>query len=66
MSDAHIAGRKDMKQEQSDEFIRLDRHGLLCIAVGVVSPAEGNLAVVDLEDTVITDGDSVGISAQVL
>ena len=66
MSDPYVAGRQDMKQEPSDELIRLDRHGLLCITLGVVPPAEGNLAVVHIEDTVITDGYPVGISTQVL
>jgi hypothetical protein len=34
--------------------------------VRIISPEEGNLAVLDGEDAVITDGDSMGISAEVL
>jgi hypothetical protein len=55
-----------MKKEPSDELIGLESHDLLFIPVGIVPPAEGDIAVLDLEDTVITDNDSVGISAQVL
>ncbi|OGW43461.1 MAG: hypothetical protein A2Y66_08245 [Nitrospirae bacterium RBG_13_41_22] len=55
-----------MKKEPSDELIGLESHGLLFIAIGIVTPAEGDIAVLDFEDTVITDSDPVGISAQVL
>lgn len=43
-----------------------DRHGLLPIAVGVIPPAEANLAIMKCEDAVIADGDPVGVSAEVL
>ena len=55
-----------MKEEPSDELIGLERHGLLFISIGIVPPAEGDITVLDLEDTVIADSDPVGISAQVL
>lgn len=55
-----------MKEEPSDEFIGLQCHGLLFITIGIIPPAERDIAVLDLEDTVITDSDPVGISAQIL
>jgi hypothetical protein len=55
-----------MKKKPSDELIGLESQGLLFIAIGIVPPAEGDLAVLDFKDTVITDGYSMGISAQVL
>jgi len=34
--------------------------------VGIIPPEEGNVAILVGEDAVIADGDSVGISAEVL
>jgi hypothetical protein len=64
--DADISRGKDMEKEPSDELIRLERHGLLFIPIRVVTPAKGDIAVLDFEDTVIADSDPVSISAQVL
>ncbi len=66
MTYSYKAGRQDMKQEPSDELLRLEAHGLLAVLVCVIPPQEGDLAVADVEDTVIGDGDAVGISAEVL
>src|SRR4030042_4471375 len=55
-----------MKEEPSDELICLESHDLLFITIGIVPPAEGDIAVLNLEDTVITDSYPVGISAQIL
>ena len=55
-----------MKKEPSYELIGLERHGLLLIRIGIVPPAEGDSTVLDFEDTVITDSNPVGISAQIL
>jgi len=38
----------------------------LTVVVGIISPEEGNIAVLDGKDAVIADGDSMGISAEVL
>jgi hypothetical protein len=66
VSDAHISRGKYMKEEPSDEFIGLQGHGLLFITIGIIPPAEGDIAVLHLEDTVIADSYPVGISAQIL
>ena len=55
-----------MKKEPSDEFRNLESHGLLFIPIGIVPPAEGDIALLDFENTVIADRDPVGISAQIL
>ena len=55
-----------MKKEPSDELIGLESHGLLCITIGIVPPAEGHIAVLDFEDTGIADSDPVGVSAKVV
>jgi len=62
----YIASRQNMKKEPSDKLVGLEGHGLLTVMVCIIPPSEGNLAVLDGEDAVITDGDPVGISAKVL
>jgi hypothetical protein len=55
-----------MKEEPSYELIGLDSHGLMFVPIGVIPPAEGDIAALDIEDTVIADSNPVGISAQIL
>jgi len=55
-----------VKKEPSDKLICLQGHRLLTVVVGIIPPAEGNITVSDGEDSVITDGDSMGMSAEVL
>ena len=66
MAYPHIARGQYMKEEPPDKFIGLQRQGLLTVPVGIISPEERNLAVLDSEDAVIADGDSMGIPAEVL
>jgi hypothetical protein len=65
VSDADISRGKDMKEEPSDELTGLERHGFLFILIGIVSPAEEYITVLNLEDTIIADSDPVGISAEI-
>ena len=55
-----------MKEESSDELGGLQSHDLLFITVSIITPSERNLAILNLQDAVIADGDPVGISAQIL
>jgi len=55
-----------MKEEPSYELIGLESHDLFFIPIGIVPPAEGDIAVLDFEDTIVADSDPVGISAQIL
>ncbi len=66
MTDTDIAFRQDMKKEPADKLVGLEGHRLLTVLVGIIAPEEGDLAVVEGEDAVITDGDPMGISAEVL
>jgi hypothetical protein len=54
-----------MKQEPADKLVGLEGHGLLMVMVGIIAPEEGNLAVLEGEEAVIADGESVGVSAEV-
>ena len=62
----HITMRQDVKQESSDKFISLERHGFLAVISGIISPQERDIAVPGVEDAIIADGDPVGISPEVL
>jgi hypothetical protein len=66
MTNPNIAIRQNMKKESSDELVDLQRHHLLLITIGIITPQKGDLCVLDTEDAIIADGDSVGISAQIL
>jgi len=55
-----------MKEEAPDELLGFDRHGLLCVAISIVPLSKGDLAVLELEDAVVADGDPVGVSTEVL
>ena len=55
-----------MKKEPADKLVGLEGHGLLTVMVGIIAPQEGNLAVLEGEDAVITDRDPMGISGEVL
>jgi len=54
-----------MEEEPSDELINLQNHGLLFIPIGIVTPAEGDIAVLHIEDTVIAYSNPVGVSAEI-
>ncbi len=66
MTDPDKAWRQDMKKEPADKLVGLEGHRLLTVMVGIIPPEEGDLAVAEGEDAVITDRDAMGISAEVL
>jgi hypothetical protein len=66
MPDSYISIRQNMEEESSDKLLCFQRHDLLLVTVGIVPPSEGNGTILKRKDTVIADGDSVGISAQIL
>jgi hypothetical protein len=55
-----------VKKEPSDKFVRLERHGLFTVIVGIVSPEKRDIAILVGKDAIIADGNPVGISAEVL
>lgn len=62
----YIARGQNVKHEPSDELVSLERHSLLTVVVGIISPEERDIAVLDIKDSVIADRDPVGISAEIL
>ena len=65
MTDAHEAWGKHMEQEAAQELLHRQGHQALLVAVGGVSPAEGNLVVLQADQTVIGDGHPVGVAAEI-
>jgi len=63
---SHISVRQYVNKESPDELLGLERHGFLLIAVGVISPTEGYLAVLKSKDTVVANSNPMGISAEIL
>lgn len=66
MAYLYEAGRQDMKQEPPDELDGIERHQLLLIVIGRVSPAKGRLAIAHLDQTPVGDGDTMRITRQIL
>src|ERR1700722_13239788 len=66
MADPLQSLRQDVQQEAADELVGLEGHSLLSVVVSVVFPAEGHCPIVDIEETIIRDGDTMGIAADVI
>ena len=55
-----------MQQETPDELVRRERHRLLLVMVLIILPAKADPAFLHIEQTVIGNGDSVCVAADVL
>jgi hypothetical protein len=66
IADAMKSARQHMDQEAPDELRTGEGHRLLAIAVAVILPAEADLAVFHGQQTVVGDGDTVGIAPDVV
>jgi hypothetical protein len=56
---------ENVQQKTADKFFGANGHDLLAIAVAVILAAELNLFVLDVEQTVIGDGDAVRVARRV-
>jgi len=66
VTDAHEAFGQDVKQEAADEFVGIQDDGLFSIAIFSISVTQGDLAVVDRENTVIGKRHTMGVAAEVV
>jgi hypothetical protein len=64
--DANQTAGQDVKQESAQELMGGNGHDLLLAAVSIVSPAEGDAIVLEGHETMVGDGDAVGIAGQVV
>ncbi len=60
-SDFHEAGRQDVQQEAADELAGLKDDGIGFVFFAVAG-GEGDLAVSDVFDPVVVDGDAMGVA----
>ena len=54
-----------MKQETAQELVNWQSHDLLPVAVSGISPSESNLSVSEGKQSVVGDGNAVGVSAEI-
>jgi hypothetical protein len=66
VTDAHEAARQNVQQEPSQELVSGQGHLALLVAVGIILPAERNVAIGKREQTVIGDRDTMGIAGEVV
>jgi len=57
---------KNVKQESTDEFIGAERHRLVAVVIAIILPAKLNLAVIDMKQAIIGDGDAVRVPCDIL
>jgi hypothetical protein len=66
VSDANQTSGQDVKKKTAQELMGGNGHDLLLAAVGIVSPAEGNAIALEGHETMVGDGDAVGVAGQVV
>jgi hypothetical protein len=52
---------QNVKQEAADELLGRELHGFVLVVVAVVPPAEPNVAVLEVEQAVVGDGDAMRV-----
>ena len=57
---------KNVKQEPTDELVGAKRHRLVAVVMSIILPAKLNLAVIDIKQAIIGDGDAVRIPCDIL
>ena len=66
VTDAHEAIGEDVKQEATDKFLGIQEEGLFLIPIFSISVAQGDLSVLDLENTIVGERHAVGVAAEVI
>ena len=66
VADADKASGQDMQEEAMDEFIGREGHVFELALLAVVEVLERDLTALDVEDTVIGDGDAEDIASEVI
>jgi hypothetical protein len=66
VADANQASGQDVDEKAPQELICGDRHDLLLATTGVILPAEGDVSVLIVHQTMVGDGDAVSIASEVM
>jgi hypothetical protein len=65
VADADESLRQDVKQESSDELVSKDGHRSHLVAASVISPTEGNAFAIEGDESVVGDGDTMSVAAEI-
>jgi len=65
VADAHEAARQQVEQKAAQELVDRQSHEALLVGVGGVSPAEGDVALLQGDESAVGDGDAVGVPAEI-
>ena len=65
VADAHEATWQQMEQESAQELLDIQSHEPLLVAMGGVSPLEGDVARGESDQPAVGDGDAMGVGAQI-
>ena len=65
ISDPSESWREDMEEKAPGELVGDERHGFLFVVMTIVPPTEADDAIGDLDQTIIADGDAVGVAGDV-
>jgi hypothetical protein len=66
MPQTHETGRKDMKQKAANELAGIKGHQPDLVSSAIILPAEGDFAILELDETMIGDGHPMRIAAEVI
>jgi len=66
MAYAYESQGDDMEEETADELVTGQGHGFDAIGVSVITPPETDLALGEIDETVVGECDAVGISPKVI
>jgi hypothetical protein len=65
MADAGEGDREGVEEESAEELVRMKGHDFGLGGMAVIFPAEGNMVIGDLGQTVVGNSDAVGVAAEV-
>jgi len=64
-TDTDKAAGENMEQETAQELVCGEGHHPLLITVRIIFPAEGDLVLVESHETVVGDGDAMGVASEI-
>src|SRR5271165_6082489 len=63
VADAHQSAGQNVKQEAAQELMSGNGHDLLLATMGIVSPAEGDTIFLERHESMVGDGDAMGVAS---
>ena len=65
VADAHEAAWQQVEQEAAQELVEGQSQEPLLVGVGGVSPTEGDVALLEGDESTVGDGDAMGVAAEI-